>query len=704
MPRLRNKKQSFFAVFLRRTVLLLMITACAAAAWWGWRVIQGESVRFSFMLMEINGEATKILRGETVPLNPFDTVRIVDVGASVPFDYGIGLEAEGIDVDSLRHAQIQLVELLPGKEAFERYRFNVSAQYRGSPIGDVIWEIEPSVENWLERANRLINDKMRINFLERAVEFTSGDPRIERRLLDEYKRASRWLSALDLLKKMAAETPDISIYAELLEVYKGLDDLQGVTSVLSTLVKREPRKSEWRLRLGEALEQAGDKRGAAEHYRAALGISEESELPELYKHLGYLYTEIGEYSKAVKMYSEAAKLDQKDANLHYNLAFLYDTLGKPDKAEFHLENAVTLKSRDVDGRLKLAGRLIDRGRTKKAEAYLAEVLEQSPNNLDALMLMASIAENEGRKQELVDLYRRINSIDPKNETVIYNLGVSFYELERFEECSDWLGFYVESHPGDFTVQEMLFDCYLKTGKEDEAFDVAERILELKPEVLYPYNFIVDYLADRGEYEKIIERLDPAVKSHPDSVELKRNLLLAYRQAGKTRAAVNLAGELVKESPFDKDLLEFLFDGYRSVGDESSALKTAEVLASLDVADDDVYGFIFDQLSGDEKFDRIIEIMEEAVQKSPERVRLREYLAVAYLKTENEAGAAVQMEEIVRLRPNDIAMVLNLARLQEKRGKYSDAAEAYEQAMTLDPDNEEAEEGYLRTRLKGVAGD
>jgi cytochrome c-type biogenesis protein CcmH/NrfG len=180
--------------------------------------------------------------------------------------------------------------------------------------------------------------------------------------------------------------------------------------------------------------------------------------------------------------------------------------------------------------------------------------------------------------------------------------------------------------------------------------------------------------------------------------------LAYRQAGKTRAAVNLAGELVKESPGDKDLLEFLFDGYRSVGDESSALKTAEVLASLDVADDDVYGFIFDQLSGDEKFDRIIEIMEEAVQKSPERVRLREYLAVAYLKTENEAGAAVQMEEIVRLRPNDIAMVLNLARLQEKRGKYSDAAEAYEQAMTLDPDNEEAEEGYLRTRLKGVAGD
>ncbi len=685
-------------------VLLLLIAACAAAAWWGWRVIQGESVRFSSILIEINGEPTKILRGETLPLNPFDTVQIIDVGASVPFDYGIRLEAEGIDVDSLRHAQMQLVELLPGKEAFARYRFNVSVRYRESPIGDVIWEIEPSVENWLERSNRLINDEMRINFLERAVEFTSGDARIERRLLDEYKRASRWRSALDLLKKMAAETPDTSLYAELLEVYKGLDDLQGVRSVLSTLVKREPREPEWRLRLAEVLEQAGDKREAAEHYRAALDISEESDLPELYKHLGYLYTEIGEYSKAVKMYTEAARLDQKDANLHYNLAFLYDRLGKPDRAEFHLENAVTLKSRDIDGRLNLADRLIDRGETKKAEAYLTEVLEHSPNNLDALMLMANIAENEGRKRELVELYRRINRLDPKNETVIYNLGVLLYELERFGECSDWLALYAESHPGDVPVQEMLFDCYIKAGKEDEAFDVAERILELKPEVLYPYRFIVDYLADKGKYEQIIERLEPAVKSHPDSVELKRNLLLAYKQAGKTRAAVNLGGELIKESPGDKDLLEFLFDGYRSVGDESSALKTAEALVSLEVADEDVYGFIFDQLSADEKFDHIIEIMEEAVQKSPERARLREYLAVAYLKSGNEAEAAVQMEEIVRLRPDDVAMVLNLARLQEKRGKYSKAADAYKQARTLDPDNEEAAEGYLRTWIKGVAGD
>jgi tetratricopeptide (TPR) repeat protein len=320
------------------------------------------------------------------------------------------------------------------------------------------------------------------------------------------------------------------------------------------------------------------------------------------------------------------------------------------------------------------------------------------------MLMANVAEREGRKQELVELYRRINRLEPKNETVIYNLGVLLYELERFEECADWLTRYAEAHPEDAPVQEMLFDCYLKTEKEDQAFDAAERILELNPDVLYPYGFIVDYLSDKGKYDQIVERLKPAVETHPDAGDLKRNLMVAYTRAGKTREAVNLGAELLEDNPADKELLEFLFDGYRSLGDAASALETAEALASLEAVDDDIYGFIFDQLSADEKFDRIIEIMEGAVFKAPERARLREYLVVAYLKTGNEGGAAEQMEEIVRLRPDDIAMVLNLARLQEKRGKYGKAAEAYKQAMTLDPQNEEAAEGYLRTRLKGVAGD
>jgi len=667
-------------------------------------MIQGESVRFSFLSMEINGEPIKILRGETLPLNPFDTVKIIQVGVSVPFDLGIRLESEVIDVDSLRGAEMQLVDLLPGKEAFARYRFDVSVQYRESSIGKTTWEIVPSVENWLERGNRLINDEIRIDFLERAVEFTSGDPRIKRRLLDEYKRASQWASALDLLKKMAAETPDTALYGELLEVYRGLDDLQGVRSVLSTLVKREPQKLQWRLELAELLEESGDKQEAAVHYRAALDISDEGDRPELYKHLGYLYTEIGEYQEAVKMYTEAARLDQKDANLHYNLAFLYDKLGKGDRAEFHLENAVTLESRDIEGRIRLAGRLIDRGEMKKAEAFLTEVLEHSPDHLGALMLMANIAESEGRKRELVNLYRRINSLDPKNDTVIYNLGILLYELGRFQECAESLGRYAKAHPRDASVQEMLFNCYLKTGKEEEAFHAAGRIIELKPEVMYPYHFIVDYLADKGRYEEIIERLEPVVKSHPDSVELKRNLLVAYTQAGKTREALNLAEKLLKDNPGDKELLDFLLDGYRSLGDESSALKAAEALASLQEVDDDVYGFIFDRLSADGKFDRIIEIMEEGVFKAPESARLREYLVVAYLKTGNERGAAEQMEEIVRLRPDDIAMLLNLARLQEKLGKYAEAAEAYKQAVTLDPKNEEAAEGYLRTRRKGFAGD
>jgi tetratricopeptide (TPR) repeat protein len=664
-------------------------------------MIEGESVRFTFLLMEIDGEPRKILSGETVSLNPMNRVRIAEIGSTAPFGHGTRLQARGIEVDELRSREMPLVDLLPGGEAFEHYTFSVSVRHRDRTVGNVTWVVKPEVQDWLDRADRIINDEIRLAFMERAAKLTSGDPRIRRRLLDEYKKASQWRRARELLKKMAADTPDTSLYAELLEVHQGLGDRQGMLSVLNLLVEREPETPKWRLALAELLEETGRRREAAPHYEAALKTAGEGERPALYKHLGYLYTELEEYRKAVSMYTEAARLDQKDANLHYNLAFLHDRLGQPAKAEFHLENAVTLESQDLEGRLALAARLVERGEIKKAEPFVREVLKIDPDNLDALLLMTGIAEAEGRKQQLRDLYRRIHRLDPDNDAVIYNLGVLLYELGEYRESADWLSRYAKARPDDVSVYQMLFDSHVKTGKSDEAFQAARRISELKPEELYPYHYIVDYLTGKGQYTRVAEILEPAVEANPDAEVLKKYLLGAYTRIGKTGPALSIAEELLENNPGDRELLEFLLDGYRARGETESAFRTAETLALLDQADDSTYDFLFDHLSRQEDFARIITIMDRAVSNTPDRVRLREYLVVAYLKTGDEEKAAAHMEAIVRLRPEDTVMLMNLARLQEKRGKYAEALDAYEKVVTLDPANEEAAEGYLRTRLKRV---
>ncbi|MBE9572052.1 MAG: tetratricopeptide repeat protein, partial [Proteobacteria bacterium] len=80
------------------------------------------------------------------------------------------------------------------------------------------------------------------------------------------------------------------------------------------------------------------------------------------------------------------------------------------------------------------------------------------------------------------------------------------------------------------------------------------------------------------------------------------------------------------------------------------------------------------------------------------------LVLAYLETGKEELAIGQIEKILKVRPEDTKLLLHLARLQEKREEYSKALAAYAKILEISPDHEEAQEAYLRLRLKGVRGE
>jgi len=97
-------------------------------------------------------------------------------------------------------------------------------------------------------------------------------------------------------------------------------------------------------------------------------------------------------------------------------------------------------------------------------------------------------------------------------------------------------------------------------------------------------------------------------------------------------------------------------------------------------------------------------MEKGLEANPKQTDLRGYLVLAYLETGKEELAIRQIEKILKVRPEDIKLLLHLARLQEKREEYSKALTAYEKVLEISPDHEEAQEAYLRLRVKGVRGE
>lgn len=669
MPVKSKKKQAQ----RRRTfwVIIVLLSGALAGGWWLWRNKITDSPRFNAITIRINQDTRKLLSGETLSLHPNDRINILSISTNIPLNLNVRLSAEGFDVNALRYETLTLADLLPQQNPFDRYRFVIRIKHYNQDIGEVIWVVEPYAEDWLDKADRIIDTERRIALLERGRRLLPGNSQIKRRLIDEYKALDQWEKAAVLLETMAAEKDDAETLTELLSIYREMNDTNGIVENLKKLIRLNPNDVTSRKAYAVKLEEAKDINGAIHEYEALLKRMNEGEGLEVHKRLGYLYTKTHEYEKAIGAYLNAAKLDQRDANLHYNLSYLYEKTGQKEKADFYLDNALTLKSDDLEGRIRLARNLMERGQHPKARAYLTEVLQKKPDSLTALVLIARVLEKEGDKKALKTIYQKILALKPQDDTIVYNLGALEYEEGNIKGALPYFKRYVTSHPEDADIHGILFDIYKRENDLPSAFKEAVTIVELRPGEADIYDFIGDYLRQKGDYDTMIPLLQKGLKANPEATSLQKHLISAYLKTGKEDLAIRQMEQLLGEKPKDIDLL---------------------------------IQEMFESLRAKKAYDGIIGIMKQAVAAYPEDPNFRGYLVFAYLKTGKEPQAMEQMEEILKLRPNDLDLWLQLARLREKNNHIAGAARAYKRVLEISPEHTEAQESYLRLRLKGVGQD
>ncbi len=646
----------------------LFILALLAAGWWFWNHITAPSPHLNFIVLTINGEPRKVLSGETVLLHPNDQVRIAEISSSIPLNLNIRLVAENFDVNALRFEEMPVGELLPEQEMFHHYSFRIQIKHYNDDMGFMVWNIRPFAEDWLDKASRIIDSRLRLELLEKAVSLLPEQDALKRRLLDEYKNQNQWEKASRLLEQMKGKENEQAVLKELLEIYDKANNHEETIDTLKALGKIEPDNAEVRFRLAAALEEKGALDLAIPEYEALLSKAGEQDRLLLHKNLGYLYTETGRWKDAVDAYLKAAELDQKDPNVYYNLSYLYEKLNDQERADFYLENAVTIKPDDSEGKLKLARNFFERGEDEKARAYLLQIVKKDSDNLEALALLARLFERTGNKSELKSVYRRMLSLRKDDQTILYNLGALEYETGDLEKSLSYFHQYIALQPNDAVARALLFDIYKQQKNEAMALQEAYTLQGINPEEMDVYPYIYDHLKEKADFERAIPVFKQGLERFPNNPDLMAYFITSCLRTEREASAVAEMEKLLETKPEDiSPLLQEMFHQLDQKG-----------------------------LYGD-----IIRIMEKAAAVYPTKIALKEYLTVAYLKTSNEDAAILQMEKILSLKPEDVTLLLQLANLYEKNNTIEKAISAYKRVLDLSPNHEEASEAYLRLRLEGV---
>jgi tetratricopeptide (TPR) repeat protein len=201
-----------------------------------------------------------------------------------------------------------------------------------------------------------------------------------------------------------------------------------------------------------------DLEGAEHHYQRAVALAQEQYPPEwdqldsAYVGLGLIYSQRGEFEKALEAFDKAQAADPNDPGVQS----------------------------------ARAGVLLQVGRWKEAQNVLRKELKTNPNDENALNGLGTIAwQDEQQYEQAVDYFQQALRVHPTpdsfNASLHNNLGAVYCEMGRCSEGIPHFQRAIELTPNDPEYHTNLGNAFGLMGRFAEARAEVEKALTLAPD-------------------------------------------------------------------------------------------------------------------------------------------------------------------------------------------------------------------------------
>ena len=434
---------------------------------------------------------------------------------------------------------------------------------------------------------------------------------------------------------------------------------------------------------------------------------------------GNSFESLGELSKAIVKYSEAARIDPAFAELQFRLGHCYLALTNSQEARPRLERA-----RDLDGLpfradsnlnaiIKQAGaekrargvQLFDgegalsaqapqgipgselffehvhlnfEGNYLLARAMAIEIATILPRTITGHSTAGEWASIElcDRRLALTDWNRfqvfesilaRVSDA-PFTNQLAYSPRIKIYseklsELrsrmrpESFSIAKDVYRAALADRPDDYLIHEKFAEFLEMTGRLTEAGAEWQRACELLPHHFMPFFRLGKLRVRQGKFQEATILLSRAVSMRPDFVEGLNELGRSLFKQGKFAEALACYQNALRQQPANATTHYQISDVQAAQGRREEALKS----------------------------------LREAVRLRPSYWEARYFLGVELALRGDIPGAKDQFGEVVRLNPRYALAHLNLGVALAHEGKIGDAMAEFHETLRLDPGNKSAQQ-------------
>lgn len=258
-------------------------------------------------------------------------------------------------------------------------------------------------------------------------------------------------------------------------------------------------------------------------------------------------SEIGlqDYKRGQALVNEVLANDPNNVRAIQDLALLQMAQKNYVEAEATLRRAWQLDPKSPAAVALLSVIYEGQGDLSSAESVLQEGQRQNPGEVPFLSLLAAFYMRHKKYTDAEPLYRQIQATS-KGKPPYHDVLAQFYlSASRMTDAEAEYKRLLQVNPKDWSSWHGLAVTYLVQGRYQDAVDVLDRVLKDNPKDWEGLALKGRMLLDRGQTAEAIPLLQQSHKVHPEAPEPIFDLARAYISQGKLKEGQSALQEVMK---------------------------------------------------------------------------------------------------------------------------------------------------------------
>ncbi|MDP3028610.1 MAG: tetratricopeptide repeat protein [Deltaproteobacteria bacterium] len=229
-------------------------------------------------------------------------------------------------------------------------------------------------------------------------------------------------------------------------------------------------------------------------------------LAEAYSYLGESYEQLGQYDKAIKVLSQAVKIEPDSYEYIKSLGDIYYAIDNYKQAIQYYEKALFLLSSDSN-----RSWYIDYAKSRVYSSLARSYYET------------------GEYAKATNAYKKAIELDPKNTGALYRLGLAYWQLSQYPEAISVFSLYIEAKPDDPYAHYFLGRAYHENKNYDSARSAYLKAVQLKSD--FPSATLSNLYFNLGLVYSELGRLEDEENAYKKALEIDKDNARALLNLG-----------------------------------------------------------------------------------------------------------------------------------------------------------------------------